>query len=352
MTALDDRPTTTDLVVPTLTEAEMGNAASGAARLLLHAQLADADMDTLDAAALRHVEAGRRDNTIQAYAQDWDRWQEFCHWYGVPLDTARVFAYVGFVEWLHTVKQAAPNTIARRITGVTSTLRGRGIEVPKACTTNATARLDQIRHELDKANITRGRGQAAALTPDRLREILNHLTHDLPDLRARAVLLLGFRVAARRSELANLLVSDLEPDTDGFRVAIRGAKTGTRRPPVPYAKREATCAVRAVRAWQEAAGITDGHLFRSIHKTGKLGQSLSAKSVGAIIAEAGRRAGLDIDVTAHGLRVGFITAAFDADVDVKGVSEVSGHDPAGRTIHHYHQRSVEFRTNANHAIPF
>jgi len=44
-------------------------------------------------------------------------------------------------------------------------------------------------------------------------------------LRDRALLLLGFSGAFRRSELVALDVSDLEETDDGFRITIRHSKT-------------------------------------------------------------------------------------------------------------------------------
>ena len=86
-------------------------------------------------------------------------------------------------------------------------------------------------------------------------------------LRDRALLLLGFAGALRRAELAAVEVKHLEPRERGLRLTLprsKGERTGrVVTVAIPYGRTE-LCPVRAIRRWQEAAGIVDGALFRRI----------------------------------------------------------------------------------------
>jgi site-specific recombinase XerC len=98
-------------------------------------------------------------------------------------------------------------------------------------------------------------------------------------LRDRALLLLGFGGAFRRSELVALDVADLEETEDGLRVTICCSKTdqegiGTT---IAIVRGGASCPVKALRAWLNAAGIAEGTLFRPVRMVGNW--RLAAKSV-------------------------------------------------------------------------
>ena len=95
----------------------------------------------------------------------------------------------------------------------------------------------------------------------------------LKGLRDRALLLLGFAGAFRRSELVALDVADLEETEDGFKIIIRRSKTDQEGHGVTIAiaRGVTTCPVKAVKAWLQAAGISEGPLFRPVAKGGRLG---------------------------------------------------------------------------------
>jgi hypothetical protein len=100
------------------------------------------------------------------------------------------------------------------------------------------------------------------------------LPHDLGGLRDRA-LLLGFAGALRRSELVALAADDVGERPEGLVLTLRRSKTdqeATGRPVgVPYGSHPTTGPVRALQAWSEAAGTTDGPLFRPVTRHGRLG---------------------------------------------------------------------------------
>ena len=88
----------------------------------------------------------------------------------------------------------------------------------------------------------------------------------LRTLRNRAIILLGFAGAFRRSELVALNVEDLEEMPEGMLATLRRSKTDQeglgRRVAIP--RGEIACPVAALRARLDAAGITEGAIFRRI----------------------------------------------------------------------------------------
>ena len=113
--------------------------------------------------------------------------------------------------------------------------------------------------------------------------------------RDRALLLLGFAGALRRSELVALDVAHLELSDDGFVVTIAKSKTNQeaqgqtiaipRVPDSPY------CPVQAVREWMAIAGIEQEALFRRVTKSKKLTQDrLTDQSVARVIKRLASRA--------------------------------------------------------------
>jgi hypothetical protein len=82
----------------------------------------------------------------------------------------------------------------------------------------------------------------------------------LTGLRDRALLLIGFGGALRRSELVALDVADLADTETGLLVTIRGSKTDQERigVTIAIARGDVACPIKALRAWLEAACMRPG----------------------------------------------------------------------------------------------
>jgi integrase len=151
----------------------------------------------------------------------------------------------------------------------------------------------------------------------------------LKGVRDRALLLLGFAGAFRRSELVALDVADLQETDDGFRVLIRRSKTDQdgRGQTIAIVRGHHACPVKAVKAWLSAAGITEGPLFRPVAKGGRLSSHrLTDKSVCDLVKAYADRIGLNAtDFGAHSLRAGFLTSAARRGASVFKMRDVSRH---------------------------
>jgi integrase len=117
------------------------------------------------------------------------------------------------------------------------------------------------------------------------------LPDTLASARDRAILLLGFAGAFRRSELASLAVSDLEfwptlRTQEGPLVRLRQSKTDPdgAGQVVTVLCGSNHCPVGAVRVWLEASRISEGPLFRPVTRGGGLrSTALAAQSIGEIV---------------------------------------------------------------------
>jgi integrase len=145
--------------------------------------------------------------------------------------------------------------------------------------------------------------------------------------RDRAIVLLGFAAALRRSELAAIRADDLVRNpAGGWVLRIRRSKTDQRRDgqlvPLYPARDTALDAMTAIRQWQDAAGITAGPLFRRIDRHGTIGtQALDPSSIRLVL----NRLHLGDDISPHSLRRGFITEARLAGASNVQIRRVSRH---------------------------
>jgi integrase len=157
----------------------------------------------------------------------------------------------------------------------------------------------------------------------------------------RALLLLGFAGVFRRSELVALDVADLEETEDGFKITIRRSKTDQEGHGVTIAiaRGVTACPVKAVKAWLQAAGITEGPIFRPVAKGGRLiPQRLNAEAVCDVVQTYAKRLGLKAaDFGGHSPRVGFLISAarrgcFAAGAQARAVRHAlrrAGSNPGG-----------------------
>ncbi|MEV4146614.1 site-specific integrase [Amycolatopsis sp. NPDC049691] len=318
----------------------------------------------LDEAAARHVDEQRPPNTLKAYAQDWQVWQDYTAEAGIPPLSASIGALTGFVVWLERGRTlrpderavpevperaapAAPSTIERRLTGALAGLRHHKVVVDPEASRAAWRALKGYRQRLAREGIQRGRGKATMVTLADLRAMSRACPDTLAGARDRAMLLIGFPIAARCSDLANLLVTDVEPvDDRGLAVTVRHGKS-TGAMVVPRRESPDTDPVRAWHAWRSGAGITEGPAFRRVDRHGNVGEpALSTTGVNQILTRAGVRAGLPYPVTGHSLRSGFATEARRAGADDLAIADQGRWVRGSRALYEYIRRVDQWNDNA------
>lgn len=301
-----------------------------------------ARLAVLDTASDEHAQDQRPDNTLRAYAADWKTWEAFCKQMQIPTTAATRGTLRAFVDYLWNREKRAYATVDRKLAGVTVTLRTRyGVVISPEDTKAARELLKDYRKKAqDDEEPERGRGKATAMRLKDLRHIVSLCDTDIFGLRDRAMLLLGFSIAARRAELAGLRLRNIRDDDKGLVVHVAVSKTEPRTVAIPHGKNPEMCPVRAWRAWQDAARIVDPdrHGFRRIHHMGAVQpQGLSPQRAGDLITAAGLRAGYEELFTGHSVRSGLATEARRAGKDRKAIAAVTGHKENSKVLDGYMQ---------------
>ncbi|MBN8768972.1 MAG: site-specific integrase [Stenotrophomonas nitritireducens] len=180
-----------------------------------------------------------------------------------------------------------------------------------------------------------------AITLTELEALATTCEDSLTGLRDRALLYFAFASGGRRrSEVAAADLSDLRRiGARGYVYRLEHGKTlqdgpkATSTPDKPILG----VAADALAAWLEAAGLTEGPIFRRLWGT-TIGPGLSSKSVADIVQKRARLAGLEGDFGGHSLRSGFVTEgarqgvalpALMAMTDHRSVASVVGYFQAG-----------------------
>jgi integrase len=172
---------------------------------------------------------------------------------------------------------------------------------------------------------------------------------NLAGLRDRALLLLGFAGALRRSEIVALDVADIEEIESGLLVTIRHSKTDQegKGVTIAIARGDVACPVKVLREWLSSAGIETGPLFRPINKAGRVAQArLTDRSVANIVKAYAERAGFDASTfSGHSLRSGFLTSAAAKGASIFKMMDVSRHKSV-ETLRGYVRDAELFKDHA------
>jgi hypothetical protein len=178
--------------------------------------------------------------------------------------------------------------------------------------------------------VRRPQRRVAPLRVEQLAEIVARLDGSIKDTRDRALLLVGFAGALRRSELTAAECQDVEWRPQGIVLTLPRSKTDQegqgRAVAIPYGSAP-MCPVDALKEWLEAAHISEGPLFRPVPKGGAvLASRLSGNSVAAIVKQHVMAIGLDPSCfSGHSLRAGFATSAAAAGVPAWKIRAQTGH---------------------------
>jgi site-specific recombinase XerD len=261
-------------------------------------------------------------NTRRGYRADFDAFTSWCAARGVSPLPATPETVAGFLASQAEAGFAAA-TIGRRISAISYAHRLAGHETP----TNSTIVKTTLK------GIRRTIGGAPNKKAPAVAEIMRNMAAAVPPgtggARDRALLLLGFGGAFRRSELIGLDVADLQFEEAGLKVTIRHSKTDQESmgQTIAIARGNTACPVKAVRDWLDVAGITEGPLFRAVDKAGKVASKrLTGKTVNVLVKDYAKRIGLDPKtLSAHSLRSGFLTSAAKQGASVWKLQEVSRH---------------------------
>lgn len=282
-------------------------------------------------------------NTLRAYAADWRDFTSWCEHVGrvsLPATAETVALYISDLA-----AEARVSTIRRRLTTIRKAHEAESLPSPTQHLLVQDV-LDGIKRELGVLQ----KGKTPLLLRD-VQRMLEQCADTITGVRDRALLLLGFAGAFRRSELAGLRLEDLTFPDDGLVVFLARSKTDQEgqgvKKAIPYGGHAATCPVRAVQAWIDLLGVRTGPLFRRIYKDGRIGtNALSDRSVALIVKKTALAAGLDpTRFAGHSLRAGFATQAAISGVSERAILK-QGNWASEKMARRYIRDANLFRDNA------
>jgi site-specific recombinase XerD len=270
--------------------------------------------------ALPFLAAARSAGTQRVYASALKRWQEWCR-----LMRARALP-------------AAPETVAAYLAELARS--GKSVATVNGALAAIKHAHRQCGQSLDGANpaiaavvagiarsLSRPIRRALALDLEGLRALIARIDgEDVRALRDRALLLLAFFAALRRSELVSLDIagrSRVAIGPAGLTLHLSDTKGRAATETICVPRRlDGLCAVAALERYLAATCLTHGPLFRPVSKAGRLlERRLDATSVRHIL---NARVGM-ATFSPHSLRAGFITSAAQRGAPEHLIQRVSRH---------------------------
>lgn len=289
--------------------------------------------------AAEHARHARAENTHRSYARAWEQWSTYAHEHGacaLPASPLVVAAYIAHMD----AEGLGTSTIDVSLAAIVDRHRAARLPLP----TNDTVVRD-VRAGIRARRGTRPQGKAA-LGPFELQEMIDALPPDLSGIRDRALLLVGFGAALRRSELVALHAEHVTWHARGIVVLVARSKADQegRGVEVPiHAAPGPLCPVDALRTWLHAASITTGPIFRSVSRWGRIGRApLASRHVAEVVKRAARRVGLDPrSLAGHSLRAGFATTAASVGAHMAEIARVTRHE-SDATLRRYIRAGTMF----------
>ncbi|MDP1806523.1 MAG: site-specific integrase, partial [Acidimicrobiales bacterium] len=289
----------------------------------------------------------RAEATKKAYRTDWAEFTAWAHHKGLatlPAEPLTVICYI-----VELAGAAKTSTIARRLVSIGEYHRAARCPSP-ADDVELQAVWAGIRHEHGTAPDV-----AEPISVVLLRAMIARLPPTARGKRDQALLLVGFAAALRRSELVALDRADIAERREGLVVNVRRSKTDQegagRRVGVPYGSTPATCPVRALEAWCQAARIEEGPLFVTFDRRGRITPNrLHPSAVNRVVQRSVAATGVSpAGYSAHSLRAGLATAAAAAGVSERAIMVQTGHRSLTVARGYIREGSL-FRENAAAAV--
>lgn len=261
--------------------------------------------------------------TLKAYATDWANFNAWCSKHGftpMPATPEVIGAYLAAAG-----EGYALPTLRRRVAAIA---RACGIAGHPLDTKHPAIR-ETVRGIGRKHGVPPRR--SAALSIVDIRKLVRVCGPTLAGARDRALFLVGFAGALRRSELVGLNVADITWTEEGLVLLINRSKTDAEgagsRIGINRGRAVETCPVTALQTWLAQAGIDDGPVFRKVNRGGGVEQArLTPGAVRQVLIKRASRALIPSTwaepVSPHGLRAGFVTAAYRNGVSDE---EIMGH---------------------------
>ena len=286
------------------------------------------------------ISAERAPSTLASYASAWRLFVRWCADRGLaslPADPATVCAYLAE----RADRGLANATITACCAAIRYEHQRAGAPDPIADPT-----VGRVRRGLRRVLGVAPRRQARALLTEDIRSMVDHIDRrTAAGARDRALLLLGFASALRRSELAELALDDVVFVRDGVLLNIRRSKGDPDAEgqvvAVAIGAHAGTDPVAALRYWIAVRGTRPGNVFTRVRSNGRATgratvERINGHTVRCIIRTRAAAAGIESErVSGHSLRAGHATAAALAGVPLDRIAAQTRHKEISTLVRHY-----------------
>lgn len=305
------------------------------------------EISDLQQQAEKHLENSKAANTKRAYSSDWRQFVNWCEQNKLDSLPADPQTVVYFITSLGQRNKAS--TIKRKMVAISQRHETAGYQSP-----TKTPLVQGVWDGLQRHIGIREQGKEP-LWLDELRQLLEGITGErLIDYRDRALLVVGWAAALRRSELVALDVEHIEKTRDGMVVEVYQSKEdqkgGGQQVALPYGSNPKTCPVRLLEDWLDVSDISSGPVFRRMDRHGNIMGRLSDQSVRLIVRKHCEHAGLDPKrYGAHSLRSGFCSTAARAGKAEHQIMQQTRHKQSD-SLQRYIKKATLFDDNAASGI--
>lgn len=274
--------------------------------------------------AKRYAQWSKAPNTLRVYKTAWREFEHFAEEHfgqALPATPQAVIEYItaladrnaavstievklAAVAWMHRTTHHPDPTVYKAVRTVMSGIRR---ELKTSPTKKEPVTLEDLEAMVRSLELETVKGQ-----------------------RDRAMLLVGFAGAFRRSELVGITVDNVTLTEDKARILVPRSKTdqeGAGQTKTIPAIGGELGPVNALREWLDTANIASGAVFRRLDRWGNVyNDGITSQMVALVVKQAAKEAGLDWrSYSGHSLRSGFITETMDAGASDSDIMQQTGH---------------------------
>lgn len=297
----------------------------------------------LETLTQQNISKSKSDNTLRAYKSDLYSFNKFCvnlSLENMPASPKTISLFITEIS-----KNSKFSTIKRKLAAikVAHSLAGKYIDLKNPI---INENLNSIKKQLG----TFQRAKKPILIDD-LKHIIKEVDKEnniKTRLRNKALLLVGFSGAFRRSELVSLEIQDLEFVKEGVKIFIKKSKTDQTGEgmikALPYLKNKNYCPVVNLNNWIDC-------IIQSCSNDSKV-FDMSDRNVALIIKKYAKKSGLDPGkYSGHSLRSGFATSTAENGANEREIMAMTGHK-SNQMVRRYIHQSNLFNNNALNKINF
>jgi len=294
-------------------------------------------LQELENQTIKNIKSSKSHNTLRAYKADILSFEKFCtslNLKALPAEPKTVSLFITEIS-----KNSKLSTIKRKLASIKVTHKIAGLYI-------------DLKNPVIIENLNSIKKQIGSFQKSKKPILINELKSVICEvekeksikvkLRDKALLLVGFSGAFRRSELVSIECEDLDFVKEGVKIFIKKSKTDQTGEgmikALPYFINNEICPVVSLKKWVQ---------FLENNKTLKNKIfDMSDKNVALIVKKYTRLAGLDPQKYAgHSLRSGFATSTAENGAEERQIMAMTGHK-SSQMVRRYIQESNLFKNNA------